>query len=187
MGKGLKSVDSLSRIHDRQDILIARFYSIAHAYHETCELLERNINLVPNVRFVLNSLLAFNTEISLKTIHAINGKSESDLKNLNHNLDKIIEELGNDSVNALSTAFENAYLDNLGKKINFHKLVIQNSNNFMKWRYLEQVDNLDNIAKYDTNDNYEFLCNLERVSYQICDESHRLYLKGLRQQSAGRA
>lgn len=187
MGKNSKSTSSFPHIPDKQDILIVRLYSIAHAYHETCELLERNIDLVPNVRFVLNSLLAFNTEISFKTIHAINGKSESDLKKLDHNLDKIIEALGDNSVNALSTAFENAYLDNLGKKINFHELISQNSNNFMKWRYLEQVDSLDNIAEYDTNDNYEFLCNLERVSYQICDKSRRLYLEGLRQRSAGRA
>lgn len=178
-GKNLESTSSLPHIHDKQDILIIRFYSIAHAYHETCELLESNVNFVPNVRFVLNSLLAFNTEISLKTILAMDGKTESDLKKLNHNLASIVDALGENNISALSAAFENAYLHKLGKTVDFRELVSQNSDNFMKWRYLQQINDLDNIEKHDTNYNYEFLCNLEMVSYGICDNLHNLYLEDL--------
>ena len=177
--ENFEGTNSSSYIHDKQYVLIARFYSIARAYHKTCELLENSVNAVPSVRLVLNSLLAFNTEISFKTILAMDGKTESDLKKLNHSLASIVNALGDNNISALSAAFENAYLHKLGKTVDFRELVSQNSDNFMKWRYLQQINDLDNIEKHDTNYNYEFLCNLERVSYGICDNLHNMYLKDL--------
>lgn len=108
------------------------------------------------------------------------GSSEDQLKQLGHSIEILYKKIDTDDLSQIAYAFENAYKAKMKKSIDFKKILSECSDNFGKWRYLTQVDNLNNLEQYDTKDNFEFLCNLERVTYEICEAIHNLYLNARR-------
>ena len=158
-----------------QDILIMRLYSSAVSWNETSRLLFDAEKADHKLRFSLYVALSLAVELSLKTTLAISGHSECCLMKSGHKLSDLFNKLGKKNLDAISKAFMAAYKQNLGKEIDFMKLIKQHDKCFIEWRYLNFVKDVNNITD---NYDYEFMTNLQRTTAGMMEKIHGLYMKG---------
>lgn len=160
-----------------QDVLIMRLYSSAVSWNETCQLLLEAEKVDHKLKFSLYVTLSLAVELSLKTILAISGHCERCLMESGHKLSDLFSKLGKKNLDVISKAFMAAYKQNIGKEIDFMKLVKQHDKSFIEWRYLNFVKDTNNVAD---NYDYEFMTNLQRTTAEMMEIIHGLYMKGVK-------
>lgn len=158
-----------------QDVLIMRLYSSAVSWNETSQLLFEAEKVDHKLRFSLYVTLSLAVELSLKTVLAISGHCECCLMESGHKLSDLFSKLGKKNLDVISKAFMAAYKQNIGKEIDFIKLVKQHDKCFIEWRYLNFVKDVNNITD---NYDYEFMTNLQRITAEMMEKIHGLYMKG---------